>query len=86
VRLRRRDPGDLSRLSERELRRPYRDVGRSGDGSAEGLTRAGPADAQFFSQRALDLLTVEDRVGTAEAWNLGIAATAQRDWPVARTA
>ena len=118
MRFRRRAAGDLSGLPESELRRRYRDIDLSGDGSAEDAARARLADAlatellrrtpddggmwfdrglfakwrrdwaeaQDHFRRALDLLAVEDRSGAAEAWNLGIAATARRDWPVAREA
>ncbi len=37
-------------------------------------------------QRALDLIPAERRAGEPAAWNLGIAATARRDWRTARAA
>ncbi len=39
-----------------------------------------------FNRAALDLLPLDERAGEAAAWNLGIAATAERDWSTARFA
>jgi hypothetical protein len=44
-----------------------------------------PASVRF-NQAALDLLPPGERAGEAAAWNLGIAATAERDWSTARFA
>lgn len=38
------------------------------------------------NRRALDLLAPDQREGEPDAWNLGIAATALRDWATARDA
>lgn len=39
-----------------------------------------------YNRTALDRLTLEHREGEPAAWNLGIAATALREWPTARLA
>jgi hypothetical protein len=44
-----------------------------------------PASAEY-NRRALDLIPPERRRGEPAAWNLGIAATALRDWATARRA
>ena len=42
--------------------------------------------AQELGTRALELVAPEDREQEPTAWNLGIAATARRDWAAARAA
>jgi hypothetical protein len=42
--------------------------------------------AQEFNARALALVPAGEQAGEPAAWNLGIAATARRDWATARTA
>jgi hypothetical protein len=44
------------------------------------------AAAIEYNQQALDVLPAGDPQGEAPAWNLGIAATAVRDWATARRA
>lgn len=67
----RRDPDDSAMLFDRGLFAKWR---RDWDAAAE------------HAAAALDLVPAADREGEPAAWNLGIAATARRDWATARRA
>lgn len=67
----RRDPGDSAMWFDRGLLAKWR---RDWDA------------AQDHSAAALDLTPAGKREGQPAAWNLGIAATARRDWSTARAA
>ena len=67
----RRDPGNSSFWYDRGMFAKWR--------------RDWPASLSY-NLTALDLLPADARQGEAAAWNLGIAATALHDWPLARRA
>lgn len=71
VEILRRDPGDAAMWFDRALLAKWR--------------RDWPS-ATEHGVRALELVPPEHRDGDPAAWNLGIAATARRDWATARQA
>jgi len=59
---------------------------RSGTTAACAKWRQDWPAAIEYNRRALELVPPDGRQGEPAAWNLGIAATASRDWPTARLA
>jgi hypothetical protein len=76
----------LERVITEWLRRRPQDDGMYFDRGLYAKWRRDWPAAQTASGRALDLLPAHRRAGEPAAWNLGIAATARRDWATARRA
>ncbi|MCE0538052.1 hypothetical protein LWF15_21390 [Kineosporia rhizophila] len=76
----------LAALAEEATRRRPDDDSFWYDRGMYAKWRADWAHSAEFSRRALELIPDHHRQEQPAAWNLGIAATALRDWPTARAA
>ena len=74
------------RLAAEAVRRDPTDGSMAFDRGLFAKWRRDWDDAARHAARALDLVPEADREGEPAAWNLGIAATARRDWATARRA
>jgi hypothetical protein len=74
------------RIAEELLRRHPGDAAMWFDRALLAKWRRDWATATDHGVRALDLVPADHRDGEPAAWNLGIAATARRDWATARQA
>ncbi|MBB3676804.1 tetratricopeptide repeat protein [Modestobacter versicolor] len=76
----------LDRIQDEWLRRLPGDPGMLNDRAMHAKWRRDWPTAQALGELALAALPTDQREGEPAAWNLGIAATARRDWAVARRA